>query len=504
MQTLTIGSTLQHGTYRIEKVLGQGGFGITYLAIDINLQRKVAIKEFFQKDFCDRDETTSHVTLGTKYTAEFVNRLKAKFLKEARNIAQFDHPNIIRIYAAFEQNNTAYYVMEYIEGESLSSIVKRSGPISEQRAVGYIEGVGEALGYVHARRINHLDVKPANIMVRRSDDTPILIDFGLSKQYDSEGNQTSTMPPGFSHGYAPMEQYNEGGLRGFSPQTDLYSLAATLYYILSGVVPPQATRLIEEQLTFPSSIPVSLIPPITKAMSSARPERQDTVEQFLEEISGETETEICITPHGETGKSDPDTKLRNNPREEPESGAIPPPPIDTKKPNLKPNRDILIWSIIGGSVAVLIIIVIFMMRKPDTPVKNSDISEVTTVLTASTPVKTVTGIYYKSSLGACSYTGEVDSEGKPHGQGKAEWESGLGKTYDGQWVHGEMDGDCTYLSRKGYKFIGKFKKGHYFEGTLISPDRSYYEGTFDEKGEKWTGTEYDSNGTQTDTWKNGE
>lgn len=211
MQTLLTGSLLQHGTYRIEKVLGQGGFGITYLATDLNLQRKVAIKEFFPKDFCDRNEATSQVTLGTKNTAEFVNRLKSKFLKEARNIAQFDHPNIIRIYAAFEENNTAYYVMEYIEGESLSSIVKKSGPLPEKRALGYIAKVGEALEYVHERKINHLDIKPANIMVRKSDDSPILIDFGLSKQYDSDGNQTSTMPPGFSHGFAPLEQYNEGG-----------------------------------------------------------------------------------------------------------------------------------------------------------------------------------------------------------------------------------------------------------------------------------------------------
>ena len=170
MQALSSGTLLQHETYRIEKVLGQGGFGITYLATDMNLQRKVAIKEFFPKDFCDRDESTSQVTLGTKNTTEFVNRLKSKFLKEARNIAKFDHPNIIRIYAAFEENNTAYYVMEYIDGESLSSIVKKSGSLAEQRAVNYIKKVGDALEYVHARRINHLDVKPANIMVRKKDD----------------------------------------------------------------------------------------------------------------------------------------------------------------------------------------------------------------------------------------------------------------------------------------------------------------------------------------------
>ena len=140
----------------------------------------------------------------------FVSRLKAKFLKEARNIAKFDHPCIIRIHAAFEENNTAYYIMDYIEGHSLSEMVKRFGPIPEEKAVSYIKKVGEALEYVHRHHMNHLDVKPANIMVRDSDGKPILIDFGLSKQYDSEGHQTSTTPTGISHGFAPMEQYNDG------------------------------------------------------------------------------------------------------------------------------------------------------------------------------------------------------------------------------------------------------------------------------------------------------
>lgn len=283
-QGLKPGYFLRHDTYRIEKVLGQGGFGITYLAYDLNLERYVAIKEFFPKALCDRDATTSHVTLGTKNNFELVNRLKAKFLKEARNIAKLDNPNIIRIFAAFEENNTAYYVMEYIEGESLSTKVKKNGPLPEKRALVYIKMIGEALEYVHERKINHLDVKPANIMVRSKDDTPILIDFGLSKQYDSDGTQTSTMLPGFSHGFAPIEQYNDGGVKVFSPQTDVYSLAATLYYLLSGLVPIQATRRNDEELTFPQTIPVNLISPISKAMSVGRKNRQENIKDFITEL----------------------------------------------------------------------------------------------------------------------------------------------------------------------------------------------------------------------------
>lgn len=246
MQGLKTGSFLRHNTYRIERVLGQGGFGITYLAYDLNLERYVAIKEFFPKDFCDRDTETSHVTLGTKNTEEFVNRLKAKFLKEARNIAKLNHPGIIRIHAAFEENNTAYYVMDYIEGHNLSEMVKKSGPIPETKAIEYIQKVGNALEYIHGKKMNHLDIKPSNIMISKEDDTPILIDFGLSKQYDSESHQTSITPVGVSHGYSPLEQYRDGGVKEFSPQSDIYSLAATFYYILTAITPPQAAIVAEE------------------------------------------------------------------------------------------------------------------------------------------------------------------------------------------------------------------------------------------------------------------
>lgn len=310
-QGLTPGTLLRDKTYRIEKILGQGGFGITYLATDLNLDLKVAIKEFFPKDYCDREGSTSHVTLGTSSTGEFVERLKVKFLKEARNIAKFKNSSIIRILAAFEENNTAYYVMEYIEGSTLSEIVKRSGPIAPAQAMEYIEKVGEALEYIHAKKINHLDVKPANIMVRVSDNEPILIDFGLSKQYDREGHQTSTTPTGISHGYAPMEQYKAGGVKEFSPQTDLYSLAATLYYILTGVVPPQAPELLEESLTFPETIPASMINTISKAMSSGRKQRHESVKAFIQDLKKvkEDPTETFLPVEDKKGDTVPVVKV---------------------------------------------------------------------------------------------------------------------------------------------------------------------------------------------------
>lgn len=308
---LAPGATLRQGTYRIEKVLGQGGFGITYLATDLSLERLVAVKEFFPKDFCDRDASTSHVTLGTTGSEELILKMKAKFLKEARNIAKLNHPGIIKIYASFEENNTAYYVMEYIDGESLSGMVKQGGPLPETKALSYIKKVGHALEYIHDNKINHLDVKPANIMVRRVDDEPILIDFGLSKQYDTNGHQTSTTPVGISHGFAPLEQYNAGGVNEFSPQTDIYSLGATLYYLLSGVVPPQATLLVDDSLTFPKNISAQMVTPISKAMAVSRKQRYETVSSFLNDLNGETDNTVIVDDSTSSSQSKPDLESKS-------------------------------------------------------------------------------------------------------------------------------------------------------------------------------------------------
>lgn len=274
------GSTLQGGKYRIIRVLGQGGFGITYLAENTFFEKKVAIKEFFPKEYCGRD-ATSHITLGTQNNEETVTKLRERFIKEARNIAKLDYPGIVKIHDIFEENNTAYYVMDYIEGESLNDMVKRYGPLPEGNAIEYIRKVGQALEYIHSRKMTHFDVKPANIVVRKSDNLPILIDFGLSKQYDSQGDATSTMMQALSHGYAPMEMYSHQGIMSFSPQTDVYSLAATLLYLLTAQLPPQASIVIEEGLSIPALLDDATANAILTGMDPSRKKRFATVKDFL-------------------------------------------------------------------------------------------------------------------------------------------------------------------------------------------------------------------------------
>ena len=293
---LTTGAVLQNGKYRIERVLGQGGFGITYLATQDILERKVAIKEFFMRDFCTREGDTSTVSLGNTANRETMERYMAKFLKEARIISELSHPNIIRIYDIFRENNTAYYVMEYIEGQSLSEYVKSRGPLSEKEAIGHIRAVGEALEYIHAKHINHLDVKPGNIMLSHADHHIYLLDFGLSKQYDADGNQTSSTPVGISHGYAPIEQYSPSGVKGFSPQTDIYALGATLYYLLTGIIPPPAGELQDSELAFPNTVSSSMRKAITEAMKPRKSQRPQDINAFLRLLEAENEETEFVKP----------------------------------------------------------------------------------------------------------------------------------------------------------------------------------------------------------------
>ena len=281
MNILSTISFLQGNKYKVEKLLGSGGFGNTYLATQVTLGRKVAIKEFFMKEYCDRDQTTSHVIVHTDSSRQIVERYKQKFLKEAQMIASLKNEYIIQIHDIFEENGTAYYVMEYVDGGSLKDKVEKCGSMTEDAALFYIRQIAEALSYLHKNSILHLDVKPANILVDK-DNKAILIDFGISKHYDSDGGQTSTTPAGVSKGYAPIEQYRQGSISGFTPTTDVYSLGATLYFLLTGETPPEASIIYEDGLpskvlTFSKSIQNV----VTTSMSPRRKDRYQSMEELL-------------------------------------------------------------------------------------------------------------------------------------------------------------------------------------------------------------------------------
>ena len=290
------GVTLHGGSYRIIETLGRGGFGITYLAEQVMAERKVCIKEFFPEEYYNRDANGCSISLGSQGSAKIMETFKAKFIKEAKTIAKFDHSNIIHIHDVFEENNTAYYVMEYIDGESLSAVVKRRGALGEAAAVGYIRQVADALGYIHEQRIMHLDVKPGNVMLRSRDDRAILIDFGLSKHYNAEsGEATSSSPVGVSHGFAPMEQYKSGGVKEFSPATDIYSLGATLYYLVTGLVPPEAADMSDEGLpALPAHLSQGVRTAIERSMADKRKARPQSIDDFLKLLEDNTPEVVAI------------------------------------------------------------------------------------------------------------------------------------------------------------------------------------------------------------------
>lgn len=300
MQYLQNNSTLQSGKYKISKVLGQGGFGITYLAKQnvsiegplgkINAEIEVTVKEFFMKDLCNRDDVTSRVSVPSTGSAELVAKFRQKFKKEAQNISSLNHPNIIKVLDVFEENGTAYYVMEYINGGSLGDMIKHKGTLSEKETLYYTGKIASALQYIHSKNMNHLDIKPANVLLRQNGDV-VLIDFGLSKNYDISGEQTTSTPIGVSVGYAPIEQSRIGGVGTFSPATDIYSLGATMFKMLTGKVPPEASTIMDDGLPdFPSNTSERIKHCIVKSMEPRRRDRFQSIEEFLSFLNADNST----------------------------------------------------------------------------------------------------------------------------------------------------------------------------------------------------------------------
>ncbi len=223
--------------YEIESILGQGGFGITYLARDTNLDQKVAIKEYLPSEFSTRDQQNTVQPISENHT-EIFDWGKQRFLDEARTLAQFRHPNVVRVSSFFENNNTGYMVMDYEEGTDLAALIKAGENFDEKRLLEVVLPVLDGLALVHEQGFIHRDIKPANIFIR-TDGSPVLIDFGSARQ--AIGGQTKTLTSLVTPGFAPFEQYHDtDGKQG--PWTDIYSLGATCYAMLTGKAPVDALK----------------------------------------------------------------------------------------------------------------------------------------------------------------------------------------------------------------------------------------------------------------------
>lgn len=307
---LAEGMGLQNGKYTIVRMLSHGGFGVTYLAHHNLLDVDVCIKEFFPAVWCNRDAFSYEVSVSTTGNVDMVDRFMQKFIKEAQSIARLHHEGIVKIHDVFEENGTAYYVMDFIEGKTLQQLVKERGALPLSEVLGYIRQAAVALGYLHGKHMNHLDVKPANMMIDHSGKLT-LIDFGVAKHYGEDGSQTTTTPMCISRGYSPIEQYKDGGVSQFSPAADIYPLGATLYYLLTGTIPPEATELAVDELVIPDTIPTHIAKAIRHAMESKPSRRTPSAAAFVDELGGKTVEDNIATEPAPVPRS---TESVSNPR----------------------------------------------------------------------------------------------------------------------------------------------------------------------------------------------
>ena len=297
---LPLGTILRNGEneYTVEEVLGAGGFGITYrvsavvMAGNVPITTSFAVKEFFMKggERADDGRTVRYTKTMRQMAEESMN----DFMVEAKrlNTLSGKSRHIVRVNEVFKENNTAYYVMQYLDGGELTEHIERDGAMTEAQAIAVIRPIAEAVILIHREHLLHLDIKPDNIVLMTSprdrSQYPVLIDFGIAKHFSSSGKPTSThSSKGASDGYAPLEQY--ASIDSFSPETDVYALGATLLHFLSGRIPKKASDITRQDIenAIPQEVSKATRSAIVKAMAMIRSERTPSVQAFLDSLEGE-------------------------------------------------------------------------------------------------------------------------------------------------------------------------------------------------------------------------
>lgn len=273
---------LLHGQYEIKKILGKGGFGITYLAYDCREKRYVAIKELFPCKDIVREAGSGNIRVLSGQESFFAH-VKQRFLEEAQMLLDFQQvPNIVKILRLFEENHTAYYVMEYLEGMDLKQYLREKGRLPWNQLEEFVRMLLGAMAALHRRGMIHRDISPDNIFLT-NDGRAVLIDFGSARSYSDNNGFTTFLKDSF----APYEQYRENGNQG--PWTDIYSFSVSLYYALSKTLPPKAPdRMLKDNLTYIGQLcpdlPERVARGITRGMA-VRPElRYQNVEELAEQL----------------------------------------------------------------------------------------------------------------------------------------------------------------------------------------------------------------------------
>jgi len=286
---LPIGTTLQSGKYTIKRTIGIGGFGITYYVRHNVLGQYFAVKEFFINGYCVRNTQNSNV-LPQGISDAIYEKYLQKFIEEAQTLARLDHPNIVKITDVFQEKNTAFIVMPFLEGKTLQQLVEQKSRLDYETAVNYIAQLSDAVDYIHQHNILHRDIKPDNIIIT-PDNKAILIDFGSAREFIHDKTQQQTAI--YTQGYAPLEQYSSNSRKG--SYSDIYSLGATFYFALTGQKPMDATMRTMETMQEPKallpSIPDEANRTIMKAMQLNPENRYQKINEFMEDLlhAGERE-----------------------------------------------------------------------------------------------------------------------------------------------------------------------------------------------------------------------
>ena len=249
-------NSILNGRYIIGRTLGAGGFGITYVGYDLKLNSKVAIKEYYMSGGVSRTRSLTVVPTDKANEAPF-NKGKERFLDEAKVLAQFiDEPNIVNVRDYFEENGTAYIVMEFLDGEDLTHYAKKHGRLSFDEVLALLEPAMMALDKVHKKGLIHRDISPSNLMLLKDGRVKVL-DFGTARTQSVLGEKSLSIM--LKPGYAPEEQYRTHGQQG--SWTDVYAMSATFYRLLTGKTPPTSTdRMFEDRIELPSALGVKITP----------------------------------------------------------------------------------------------------------------------------------------------------------------------------------------------------------------------------------------------------
>lgn len=489
LHALQTGAVLEGALYKykIKKVLGQGSFGITYMAtvqmkgklgtLDSNIT--VAIKEFYMRDINGRDGQT--VTSGNK--GGLFDDYKKKFEREATNLSKLEHPNIVRVLESFEANGTIYYVMEYIDGVSLDKKIEEKKRLDYKTCIKYAEQIGSALAFMHGEHMLHLDVKPANVMLRNSDDA-VLIDFGLSKQYDENGDpESSTKVGGGTPGYAPLEQANYHEGKDFPVVMDVYALGGTMFKMLSGCRPPEASDILNDG--FPEEdlnkvkVPRQLIGCIEKAMNPTKKSRYQTIASFIDaiesvkneiETSEETAVEIPVVDD----------------LHDVEAEVVDVEKVETKTIKIGKKRFGHYYGIIAVLLLVLVAFCWIVFRPvPDVPEQDNG------------PILFNNSYYWDGNW----------EDGKPDGEGVISYlsdDKDGRKEYKGYVSKGLRNDNSAVLTyTNGNSFNGSFINDKLNKGKLIlKSDDMYFEGSFKDN-QPYNGKWYYTDGSLYSTVTNG-